>query len=351
MPRRSFKTFWTQRPYLSKSLRYPWDFLRWLFLSRPIRFTRFGLFYIVFTIGVGAAAINTGNNLLYLILGLFLGFIVISGILSDSCLWGISLDWKPMEDLFADKQASFEIEVSKNWFPAIIVWLEATFRHGETYRQLIPWLPRYSTQRLYLPITPLSRGSITLTQTRITSAFPFGLFHKFHTDRSEQQWLVYPALRPLEETTLRALGDGLSPKPSGKKGEGSIPFDIREYREGDSLRRIHWKSTARRNQWMIAEMESENSQGRFLWVSEWPEKRFLEDFLSFLTSLLVHMYQKGLSTGLQTPGKHFQNTFGIEFLHAKLSYLAQLDPALEPRIPSGPPPSGGIDVLTLWKPQ
>ena len=55
-----------------------------MMLTRPIRFTRFGTFYILFTIGVGAAAINTGNNLLYLILGMLLGFIVISGFLSAS---------------------------------------------------------------------------------------------------------------------------------------------------------------------------------------------------------------------------------------------------------------------------
>src|SRR5206468_3395868 len=59
---------------------------------RRLRITREGWFYVLFTLGVGAAAINTGNNLLYLVLGLQLSTIVISGVLSESCLRGLELE-------------------------------------------------------------------------------------------------------------------------------------------------------------------------------------------------------------------------------------------------------------------
>src|ERR1019366_5815306 len=85
----------------------PYRVIRWMMLTRPIRFTRFGTFYILFSIGVGAAAINTGNNLLYLILGILLGFIIISGFLSDSGLWGITTHWEPLDSFYAGQKAQF----------------------------------------------------------------------------------------------------------------------------------------------------------------------------------------------------------------------------------------------------
>ncbi|MBW2401796.1 MAG: DUF58 domain-containing protein, partial [Deltaproteobacteria bacterium] len=41
------------------------------------------------TFGVGFAALNTGNNLLYLVLSLMLAFLVLSGVMSESALRGI----------------------------------------------------------------------------------------------------------------------------------------------------------------------------------------------------------------------------------------------------------------------
>ena len=64
---------------------------RWRQSLRKLRFTRDGVFYVVFTLGVGLAALNTGNNLLFLILGLLLSTIIISGILAESALRGVSV--------------------------------------------------------------------------------------------------------------------------------------------------------------------------------------------------------------------------------------------------------------------
>src|SRR5579863_2828251 len=99
-----------------------------MMLTRPIRFTRFGTFYVLFSIGVGAAAINTGNNLLYLILGMLLGFIVISGFLSDSGLWGISTEWIPTGSFYPGQKASFLCRATKGWFPAVAVTVESHWR-------------------------------------------------------------------------------------------------------------------------------------------------------------------------------------------------------------------------------
>ena len=56
---------------------------------RALRATRAGGCFIAIIFGVGFAALNTGNNLLYLVLALILAFLVLGGLLSEASLRGI----------------------------------------------------------------------------------------------------------------------------------------------------------------------------------------------------------------------------------------------------------------------
>ena len=66
-------------------------FVRRMRLPRRLKFTREGKFFVGITLGVGFAAINTGNNLLYLLLGLLLALIVVSSIMSELSLRDLSV--------------------------------------------------------------------------------------------------------------------------------------------------------------------------------------------------------------------------------------------------------------------
>ncbi len=59
---------------------------RWFRPPRKLKLTREGKYFIGITFGVGFAAINTGNNLLYLLLGMLLSLIVVSGVMSELSL-------------------------------------------------------------------------------------------------------------------------------------------------------------------------------------------------------------------------------------------------------------------------
>ncbi|HKQ70191.1 MAG TPA: hypothetical protein VJT73_12670, partial [Polyangiaceae bacterium] len=64
-----------------------WErFLRRWRPPRKLKFTREGKYFLGITLGVGFAAINTGNNLLYLLLGMLLSLIVLSGVMSELSL-------------------------------------------------------------------------------------------------------------------------------------------------------------------------------------------------------------------------------------------------------------------------
>src|SRR5262245_37791735 len=70
---------------------------------RRLRVTREGKYFLAITLGIGFAAINTGNNLLYLLLGWMLSVIVASGILSEQTLRGLKVSRLPPGRLFAGR--------------------------------------------------------------------------------------------------------------------------------------------------------------------------------------------------------------------------------------------------------
>src|SRR5207248_8376644 len=83
---------------------------------RRLSFTREGRIIVILSVGVGFAAINTGNNLLYLLLGWLLSFIVASGILSERTLRGLRVERRPPPRVFASEPFLMEV-VIKNGKP------------------------------------------------------------------------------------------------------------------------------------------------------------------------------------------------------------------------------------------
>jgi uncharacterized protein (DUF58 family) len=114
-------------------------------------------------------------------------------------------------------------------------------------------------ERVYAARTRLlQRGAFPLGPTTITSGDPLGLFSIKHKFPAQQSLLVLPYIFPITEFPAHA---GYLP---GGKAIQRKSFDItphastvREYVTGDSVKRIHWASTARRNRLMVKEFEQD----------------------------------------------------------------------------------------------
>ena len=74
-----------------------------------VKITASGYIYIVVTILISVAAINTGNNLLYIISSLMLALMAISGIASLFNLFFIEISLRPPEEVFAGIPARFSL--------------------------------------------------------------------------------------------------------------------------------------------------------------------------------------------------------------------------------------------------
>lgn len=113
--------------------------------------------------------------------------------------------------------------------------------------------------RSYVARTLLThRGEFDLGPTIVSSGDPFGLFLYRSTIPSTRKLEVLPYFVSLEQffTPIGLLAGGQALR---KKTTEVTPYaaGIREYAPGDSLNRIHWKSTARRDQLMVKEFEQD----------------------------------------------------------------------------------------------
>src|SRR3954447_10261009 len=99
---------------------------RWMRPPRSLKTTREGKYFIGITIGVGFAAINTGNNLLYLLLGMMLSLIVASGILSEMSLRAIDVTRQPPQRIYARTPFLMGIGLAnqKRRFPSFSIEVE-----------------------------------------------------------------------------------------------------------------------------------------------------------------------------------------------------------------------------------
>ena len=93
---------------------------QWIYRNRSITFTPAGTRFVFLTLAIGVAAVNTGNNLLYLILGMMLSLIIVSGILSEQSLRKISVDWRFPTRIFAQQPVPVEIRITngKRFLPS-----------------------------------------------------------------------------------------------------------------------------------------------------------------------------------------------------------------------------------------
>jgi uncharacterized protein (DUF58 family) len=283
---------------------------RWFRGRRRLRLTREGRVFLALTLGIGLAAINTGNNLLYLVLGWLLSLIVASGTLSNLTLRRLRVQRRPPPRIHAGRPFLMEIalENRKQRFASFSIEVEdlAAGRPVDKRCYFLK-LPAGRTQRASYRHTFHRRGLVKFDGFRIATRFPFALFAKSRDVRAADDVLVYPAVRPVALPSPRAQRQGDAPQSKlGRRGEF---FGLRDYREGEDSRAIHWRSSARGGRLLVREMEEEaqrritieldNEVGD---VADENALDALEDAVSQAASLALAYLRAGFAVRLQARG-------------------------------------------------
>ena len=231
-------------------------------LPRHLRVPFAGRAFLLVTLGVGVAAVNTGNNLLYLALSLNLSLILLSGVLSEGALRHVTLKVRLASEAFAGEEAFLSVTCSAEAkrFPGIS--LVAVLRAGKDHVTVrFPDIAPGSSATRVVPFRPARRGELDSIDASVSTRFPFSLFEKSVELAVPSVIIVYPppSLPAVRSEDLPFAAQAGRPFLPGRIG--AFPRGVREHLPADPVRDIHWKTTARTGRWMVKEREGEATPG------------------------------------------------------------------------------------------
>jgi uncharacterized protein (DUF58 family)/transglutaminase-like putative cysteine protease len=211
-------------------------------LPRQLTITRVGWFYVALTVGLGAAGINTGNNLVMLTCGLMLGLIIASGVLSERCLRGLAASRELPMQLAAGTPSLVSLVLRNDKAAASFGVLVTELSHPG--RSQFPLVRGGESERRAYLLTPSARGTLRFGSLRISTRFPFGLFEKsLVIDLPQEAW-VAPASQP-GGSAVHSPREGPGNHGASIEGPGLDPWELRPHRDGEDVRHIAWAQSAR----------------------------------------------------------------------------------------------------------
>ncbi|MBV9144731.1 MAG: DUF58 domain-containing protein [Acidobacteria bacterium] len=287
----------TTVPYLARQV----SFERFRFSVR-YDFTREGIAYTLFALVVGIAALNTGNNLLFIVVAAMLAAVLVSGIASSFVLSGLTLKLALPDHVFAGKPCignvtirntgrlpSFSISVVPEKVKQRKRWkLQRTELGIPPFRGFRQWFRVPDLQLRSLPATASDppildrpayfpylrprhsesaavelrfprRGRYVQQALGVATRFPFSFITKTRIVPFSQELIVLPAVEETDEflTILPTLRGEFEIFVAGR---GYDLYRIREYAAGDAARHIDWKASARSQALMVREFTREDER-------------------------------------------------------------------------------------------
>lgn len=273
--------------------------LRRLTAHRSTHLTPEGVQFLLFTLAVGIAAINTGNNLFYLLLAMMLSIILVSGIVAEYCLRRLEFHRHLPDLLFAHEPttATLVVRNGKSRVPSFSLRLFDVIDGQDIDRGLtIRQLPPGASLLLSYPLMGTKRGRLQLDGVRVVTSFPFGLFVKKAFYPVPDSTAVCPEIRPVEEELLRDVCAAGQEHHIHRRGHGHDLYNLRLYRPGDDSRTIHWVTTAKTAKLIVRETEAEEQRRatiQLALVAPDSHDGLFEDAVTFAASLLFHLSSQG----------------------------------------------------------
>lgn len=166
---------------------------------------------------------------------------------------------------------------------------------------LVPWIPSGTTVTLIRALT-LPRGHWQIGPATARTVFPFGLIERYCEVIPLSQTLVYPRVGALTIDARLALG---LQQTRAERARAALTHEqedyrgLREFRDGDNPRLIHWRTTARRGRTMIREFDAPGAFDVGLAVEPWlpnhasdTQREALELLLRFAATFGVEWCRK-----------------------------------------------------------
>jgi len=268
---------------------------------------------------------------MYLVLAMMLAAMVVSGILSENALRSIQIERRMPPEAWAKR--SFPVQYvlmnPKRILPSysLRVQEKGVRSAGEAFVLKLAAGERRTAEGNFIAER---RGPLKFTEARILTQFPFGLFEKTKLVDISDQLIVFPS--PVySDVEAKGNVERGSEESGISRGEGVSLFGLRDYRDGDNPRRIHWKVSARAGKLILKETESMDlpmitvvldtagyRPGR--------DDDALEEAVSICAGIAEGYIKKGYMVRLITNGGELPYGAGLAHLRAILTALALFEP-------------------------
>lgn len=282
-----------------------WRRLLWALVypkrGERVRMTLPGAVLVALALGVGMAAYNSANNILFITLSLLLSCLVLSGVLSWMNLLGVRwrLQAEPPMRAGQAHPVVLELRNLKRVLPTYGVWFEMKCSSMPAVERLDlrERLDASGEARLDWMVRPARRGKERLELAAVGSLFPFGFLRKTFPAGLVEELIVWPA--PVEYRRFPAAlwERAQAGRPLARVGGGADLHSLRPYTHGDSHRVIHWKATARLRQMMVTRRAAEGEDGYSLWLRTpadvWARPEQFELLCGFAATLAEDLFRAG----------------------------------------------------------
>lgn len=295
-----------------------------------VRFTRIGGAFLLFVLVVGFAAINTGNNSLYIGLAFMLGCLLLSGIASKGGLKHLRVTFEGIEDTWAGRPSRGRMRVansSRIWNVRDVIVV------GEELAAplFVPVIERgreavFETEFLFQ-----RRGVVKLNKIDLYTRYPFGFFLKKRRVRIDGEVIVYPRLLGGDVARERFRPVEGEQYTSHRPGAGQDVHSFRDYVRGDSLRQVAWRKSASLGRWIIKQTELEVGRAVHMAVDPYKPPQVADDefeeMVSEAATFFAHAMRRGLDVRFSLPQLTLRSD--VEGASSVFHALAILQPSYE----------------------
>jgi uncharacterized protein (DUF58 family) len=354
--------------------------------------TRAGILYAISTVLIAVAALNTGNNLLYIVVAAMLAAIIVSGIASAAVLRELELDVFLPDHVFAKTpvQGRLVLRNPRRWLPSFSIqvvpskrkrvgkrwtiepatfpfpspkrqWFRLPDRRVRRVPRTTPWAGIFEGAAHFPYLAPKSelsaelelnfgrRGCYSEESFGLATRFPFAFLTKTRRLPLARLVLVYPPVEPTEEF-LRILPTITGEFETFVRGRGYDLYRIREYMPEDSARHVDWKATARSGSLKVREFSREDER-RLRLVFDNPAPRILDDeayerAVALAASLVWHFAAEDAELSFVS-----QDYPADADLYQFLRFLATVEPADRPSALDTLQPTDDYNIVLTTRPR
>jgi uncharacterized protein (DUF58 family) len=281
----------------------------------PLALTRGGVVLLAMAAFVYVAAMSSGTNLLYLAFGILAGALVVSVPAASWSLGRIEIQRDLASHVAAGEASDITYHLlsrKRHWPTMALHFRELHPDLEQAPRGFILHLPAGAAAPATLAtrLTPRRRGLLKLDTIEISTTFPFGFLRRAKRLHVPQEIIVYPRIGLLHRHLALQYRESIESgaMTSNRRGGHDEFYGVREYRPGDNVRAIHWRSTARMGELMIREMAS-NAPPQLVVVlnlrtwRELPDGRArAEHAIELAASLVCYGFFENFAVGLAVAG-------------------------------------------------